>query len=110
MRRLIVLGALLVTSALAALPAGADPLNPTNPLQDARPWQYSTVTTRANPELLNYRAETDPARKALLGRIALTPRVRWFANCGACNVDRVRQSVSSYVADARRADPDAVAQ
>ena len=110
MRRLIVLGTLLVALALAAWPAGADPLNPANPLQDGRPWQWSAITTRANPELLNYRAETDPARKAQLARIALTPRVRWFANCGSCNVDRVRQSVASYVADARRNHPDGVVQ
>ena len=110
MRRLTVLGTLLVALALAAWPAGADPLNPANPLQDGRPWQWSAITTRANPELLNYRAETDPARKAQLARIALTPRVRWFANCGSCNVDRVRQSVASYVADARRNHPDGVVQ
>lgn len=110
MRRLTILGTLLAALAMAAWPAGADPLNPTNPLQDGRPWQHSTIATRANPELLNHRAETDPARKALLGRIALTPRVRWFANCAACNVDRVRQSVASYVADARRNHPDGVVQ
>ena len=60
--------------------------------------------------LLNYRAETNATRKAVLGRIALTPRVRWFANCGSCNVDTVRRSVSAYVADAQRGDPDALVQ
>ncbi len=110
MRRLVVLCLLLGALGLATSPAGADTLNPGNPLADTGPWRHSTITTRANPELLNYLAATDPARRAALGRVALAPRARWFANCGSCNVATVRRSVAAYVADARRGDPDALVQ
>ncbi|MCX6399880.1 MAG: glycoside hydrolase family 6 protein [Propionibacteriales bacterium] len=114
MHRFTALGvaALATVLALAVAPANAapDPLNPSNPLADTGPWRASTITTRANPELINYRAETDPVRKAALGRIALTPRVRWFANCASCNVSTVRQSVAAYVKDAQRGNPRALVQ
>lgn len=97
---------------LTAAPAVAapDPLNPSNPLAGTGAWRHSTIATRANPELLNYKGETDRTRKAALGRIALNPRVRWFANCSSCNVTGVRQSVGAYVKDAQRGNPDALVQ
>lgn len=111
MRRFLpALLALAVLLGLAVQPAGADPLNPSNPLRDGRSWPHSTIATKANPELLNYLGERDATRKRRLGRIALTPRVRWFANCKACNVSDARRIVSSYIADVQRHDPDAVAQ
>ncbi|KRC56979.1 MULTISPECIES: glycoside hydrolase family 6 protein [unclassified Nocardioides] len=110
MRRTVILVGALVAALLSLRPAGADPLNTANPLQDSGPWQYSTIATKANPELLNHLAETDPVRRAALGRVALTPRVRWFANCGSCNVATVQRSESAYVADARRGKPDALVQ
>lgn len=112
MRRVTLLGLLLVALVLplAAAGAAAPALNPSNPLAKPGPWRYSEVATRANPELLNYRAETNAARKAALGKIALTPRARWFANCGSCNVSTVRSSVANYVKDAQRGNPDALVQ
>ncbi|HWJ66038.1 MAG TPA: glycoside hydrolase family 6 protein [Nocardioides sp.] len=111
MRRLTILGTVLAAAlTLLGGPALADVLNPTNPIDGTGPWQYSAIRTKANPERLNYLAATDPARRAALAKIALTPRVRWFANCRACNVDRVRQSVAAHVADARRGHPDALVQ
>lgn len=114
MRRLITLGslavALLLTLTLApAAPSGAAP-DPRNPLAGTGPWLPSMITTAANPELRNHLAENDPARKALLAKIALTPRVRWFANCASCNVATVQQTVAAYVEDARRDNPDALVQ
>ncbi|WP_435770839.1 glycoside hydrolase family 6 protein [Nocardioides sp. SYSU DS0651] len=86
------------------------PSNPRNPLAKAGPWKYSTITTRANPEMINYRGERNATRRAALAKIAKTPKARWFANCGSCNVANVRNSVASYVKDARRSDPDALVQ
>ena len=93
-------------------PSGAVPLpaNPTNPLADSGPWRYSLIATRANPELLNYQAETDPTRKAMLAKIAKTPKARWFANCDSCNVPRVREIVARYVKDAQRSSPRSLVQ
>lgn len=114
MHRIRTLGMVVLATVLALTmaPASAapDPLNPSNPLAAPGPWRASMLATRANPELLNYRGETDPARKAALGKIALTPRARWFANCGSCNVSTVRQSVASYVKDAQRGDSSALVQ
>ncbi len=110
MRRLTILCLLLGTLGLVPGPATADPLNPTNPLAGTGTWRYSTIATRANPELLNYRAASDPTRKYLLGRVALTPKARWFANCGTCNPGTAQRSVAAYVADARRGDPNALVQ
>lgn len=110
MRRLTILCLLLGALGLATGAAGADPLNPANPLASTGTWRYSTIQTRANPELLNYLAETDPTRKYLLGRVALTPKARWFANCGTCNPATAQRSVAAYVADARRGNPDALVQ
>lgn len=84
--------------------------NPSNPLAKPGPWYYSQITTAANPELRNYLAETDPARKAALAKIAKTPKARWFANCRSCNVADVRRNVASYVKDAQRGKPDALVQ
>ncbi|KRB72711.1 hypothetical protein ASE01_21910 [Nocardioides sp. Root190] len=110
--RLLLVALLLVAAVLSFATAGATApeLNPSNPLAKPGRWQHSTIATRANPELLNYLAETNPSRKAVLGRVALTPRARWFANCGSCNVDTVRRSVTAYVKDAQRGDPDALVQ
>jgi endoglucanase len=113
--RLVAPLALLVALALAAglsvLPSGAAPsANRANPLAKPGPWHHSTIATMANPELLNYLREDDPARKAALAKIALTPKARWFANCASCNVSSVRRSVASYVADAQRGNPQALVQ
>lgn len=111
-RRLTAIAAIALALLTTAVPGveAARPENPGNPLAAAVPWHHSTITTAANPELRNYLAETDPAKKSALAKIALTPRARWFANCRSCNVATVRQEVSRYVADSQRGDPNALVQ
>ncbi|GAA4807758.1 hypothetical protein GCM10025786_09370 [Nocardioides caeni] len=108
MRALAAATALL--AALTLAPAYAGDLNPSNPLADSGPWPHSTITTAANPEYNNYLAAQRPQRKAAMAEIALTPRMRWFANCSTCNVERIRDTVTKYVADTRRKDPGALVQ
>lgn len=105
-------GALGGLGALAPVEAQVTPSAATraaaNPL--AGPWAHSTITTRANPELLNYNAARDTRTRAALARIAFTPKARWFANCKTCNVADIRRQVATYVADTRRNDPDTLVQ
>lgn len=109
---LLVALVLALAVALSAVPSGAlaSGSSKGNPLAKPGPWHHSTITTMANPELLNYLREDDRTRKAALARVAKTPKARWFANCGSCNVSGVRRSVASYVADAQRGNPDALVQ
>ena len=108
-----VLGLLLVGVLSTSLLGRADaalPANPANPLAVPGAWTWSSIATRANPELLNYQKATDAGQKAALAKIAKTPKARWFANCGSCNVATIRQEVARYVADSRRTDPNALVQ
>ncbi len=99
------------TLGLAGTAGAALKANPSNPLAKPGAWNYSAIdSSRSNPELTNYRRESDPHRKAALAKIALTPKARWFANCTACNPSLVRDQVKTYVADARRRDPNALVQ
>lgn len=111
-RSCVVLVALVLLLGLAVWPsdAAAPGANRGNPLARPGPWNPSTITTAANPELTSYLHEADPARKRALAKIALTPRARWFGTCGSCNVATVQRSVASYVADAQRGNPDALVQ
>lgn len=107
--------AVAVAATLAAPPMNARaaaplPQNPADPLAKADAWHYSTVTTAANPEVLDYLGATSAASKAAMAKIAFTPRVRWFGNCATCNTATVKQQVAAYVADQQRGDPNALVQ
>lgn len=105
----LLLGGLVSLTLVGPAQAALD-TNPANPLARPGPWLWSTIATKANPELLNYQRATDPREKVALAKIAKTPKARWFANCRSCNVDTIRREVARYVADSRRTDPDALVQ
>ncbi len=107
-----VAAALLATALAAATlsgPTTATAATTGNPLAAPGPWNPSTITA-ANPEYANYLAEQDPTTKAALAKIANTPRMRWFANCSACNPSSVRQDVAAYVENTQQGDPAALTQ
>lgn len=94
--------------AAATRRVGPAQLNPDNPI--AHPAWHAAREEGGNPELEAYASARNPADKAALGRIALTPRFHWFANCPSCHPENAAASVASYIADVQQGDPRSLAQ
>jgi hypothetical protein len=80
----------------------ATPTNPSNPLADGV-WGVSTAD-----EVGTAWKRATGANKALLGKIALQPRVRWFTSHLAAR--DVYKRISGYIAEEQHGDPDVLVQ
>lgn len=107
MRRGSILLAALAALVLSLTTAGASVATPaaSNPLANV---YWGNYTANADPATKFYNAETDPARKALLGKIALQPRMRWFGSWIA-NGD-IQSTLTSYIKNAQTGHPGALVQ
>jgi len=111
--RLLVAALAAVVALLACLPGGSPamarstsgyPANTSNPLAGGT---WGVYTGSADGVYPAYRRATGPA-KALLARIALRPRVRWFG--GWMSADVAGTKIRDYIRTTQAGDPDTLVQ
>jgi len=111
--RLLLAALATVVGLLACLPGGSPaiarstagyPANPSNPLAGGTWGVYTGTADGIYPA---YQQATGRA-KALLGKIALRPRVRWFG--GWMSPTTAASNLRSYIQNTQAGDPDALVQ